>query len=114
MSFDRLLHTLGHSRYDRLPVVDDNGELVGVVQYADVAHVLLDPALRSLIVARDIATQEHFVLKPSDTLQKALGELKAHPDHTYLLVVDDENPQKLVGVVRHNDVLSAQRRLKRH
>ena len=33
--FDGILKTLGHSRYDRLPVVDADGRLVGVIQYRD-------------------------------------------------------------------------------
>jgi len=112
IDFDGILKTLGHSRYDRLPVVDDNGDLLGVIQYKDVSKVLLDPLLKNLIVAKDIANQEHFLLTPQDSLSKAMEELREHPDHTYMLVVDKDNPQKLIGTVRQNDVLSAQRRIK--
>jgi Kef-type K+ transport system membrane component KefB/CBS domain-containing protein len=110
MGFDGILKAFGHSRYDRLPVVDDRSELVGVVQYSDVSEVLFDPGLRNLVVARDIATQEHLLLTPEDTLQTAMDGLGANPDHTYLLVVEPDNPRRLIGTVRYNDVLSAQRR----
>ena len=63
-------------------------------------------------MAGDIVTEEHLLLTPVDNLEKAMNELRAHPDHTYLLVVDEDYPKKLVGVVRHNDVLSVQRRIK--
>ncbi len=109
--FDSVLNTLGHSRYDRLPVVDAEGDLVGVIQYADISEVLFDPMLRRVVVAGDIATKAQLLLTPEDTLDVAMNELRAHPDHTYLLVVEKENRRKLVGVVRHNDVLSAQRKL---
>ncbi len=111
VSFNAVLRTFGHSRYDRLPVVDDEQNLVGVIQYSDVSEILVDDMLKNLVVARDIATQEHLLLTPNDTLEKAMNDLREHPDHTYMLVVDDKDPRKLLGVVRHNDVLSVQRRI---
>ena len=110
VNFDGVLKAFGHTRYDRLPVVDDEGRFKGVIKYADVSEVLFDPSLRNLIVAGDIASDQHPELTPRDNLQKAMDELKAHPDASYLLVVDEDNADKLVGVVRHNDVLSVQRR----
>jgi CBS domain-containing protein len=108
--FDEVLKALGHSRYDRLPVVGPDKELVGVIQYADVAEVLFEPGLKNLVVAGDIATQEHLLLTPEDNLETAMKALREHPDHSYLLVVDKENPKLLIGVVRHNDLLAVQRR----
>lgn len=110
-SFDVVLKTLGHSRYDRLPVIDTNKELQGVIQYSDISEILFEPSLRNLILAGDIATQDPFLLKPTDTLEKAMAELRIHPDHTYLLVVDANKPKELIGVVRQNDILSAQRKI---
>jgi len=110
VNFDGVLRAFGHTRYDRLPVVDDEGRFLGVIKYADVSEVLFDPSLRNLIVAGDLASDQHPELTPGDNLQKAMDELKAHPDASYLLVVDEDNADKLVGVVRHNDVLSVQRR----
>ena len=107
--FDEVLKNLGHSRYDRLPIVNDQDELIGVIQYQDIAEVLFDPSLRNLVVAGDIATEPHFLLTPEDTLERAMDFLKDHPDHSYLLVVDKQNRKNLAGVVRHNDVLSTQR-----
>ena len=108
--FDEVLRALGHSRYDRLPVVNADKELTGVIQYSDIAEVLFDPGLRNLLVAGDIATQEHLLLTPRDNLETAMKALQEHPDHSYLLVVDNANPKLLVGVVRHNDLLAVQRR----
>jgi Kef-type K+ transport system membrane component KefB/CBS domain-containing protein len=108
--FDDVLRIIGHSRYDRLPVVNGQKELEGVISYADVSSVLFEDSLRHLLVAGDIATPATLLLNPEDTLEKAMNELKNHPDHSYLLVVDKDNPKKISGVVRHNDVLSAQRR----
>lgn len=107
-SFNEVLKALGHSRYDSLPVVNDRGELVGVIKYTDIANILYDPGLRNLVVADEITTQRYVRLTPQDTLDRAMAALKKHPNDAYLFVVDKDNPKKLVGVVRHNDVLSTQ------
>ena len=105
--FDEVLKTLGHSRYDRLPVVNDQDELVGVINYADIADTPVEPNLRHLVVANDIAMNVRLVLTPEDSLEKAMAELKNHPNYLYLLVVEKDNPKALAGIVRRNDVLSA-------
>lgn len=111
--FDEVLKTLGHSRYDRLPVVNQEKELTGVIQYSDIEEILFEPSLRNLVVAGDIATQEHLLLTPDDNLETAMKALREHPDHSYLLVVEKDNPRHLIGVVRHNDLLSVQRRTRK-
>jgi hypothetical protein len=35
-----------------------------------------------------------------------MAALKKHPGNTWLVVVDKNDPKKLLGMVRHNDVLS--------
>jgi Kef-type K+ transport system membrane component KefB/CBS domain-containing protein len=109
--FNEVLKALEHSRYDSLPVVNEQNELVGVIKYADIADALYDPILRNLVVADEMTTQRYLKLTPEDTLEKAMAALKDHPNDTYLFVVDKDNSKKLVGVVRHNDLLSAQMRL---
>ena len=105
--FDEVLKALGHSRYDRLPVVNDQNELVGVIKYADIANTLFDPNLRNLVVADNITTNVRLMLNPEDSLEKAMAALKNYPNDTYFLVVEQSNPKSLVGIVRHNDLLSA-------
>lgn len=107
--FEEVLHALGRTRYDRLPVVDDEGHLVGVIRYQDVSELLFDPDLRDLVVASDMASEAGVVLKSTETLEAALDALRAHQDQTTLLVVDDADQRRPVGVLRHNDVLAAYR-----
>jgi len=109
--FNEVLKALGHSRYDRLPVINEQNELIGVIKYADIANTLYDPSLRNLVVADEITSEKFLKLTPEDTLERAMNALKDHPNDAYLFVVDNDNPKKLVGVVRHNDLLSTQMRL---
>jgi Kef-type K+ transport system membrane component KefB/predicted transcriptional regulator len=104
--FDEVLKALGHSRYDQLPVVNRQNELVGVIKYADIADTLFEPGLRHIVVAGDITTRVTLNLTPDDTIESAMAALKNHPSDTWLVVVDKNDPKKLLGMVRHNDVLS--------
>jgi len=105
--FDEVVKTLGNSRFDGVPVVNERDELVGVVKYADVADTLFDPGLRHLVVAAEIATDGYLRLNPEDKLKTAMLALKSHPRATFLLVVAQDNPIKLVGIVSHTDLLAA-------
>ncbi len=105
--FDEVVKTLSHSRYGRMPVVNDNNELIGVIKYTDIADTIFDPSLNDLVVAAEIASDKFPRLSPEDTLKTAMLALKDHPKEAYLLVVAANDPCKLVGIVSHNDLLAA-------
>ena len=111
LPFSGLLQLLGHTRYDRIPVLDKNGKLVGQVSYADISNMLFDEALASLVVARDLITPDPLYLRSTDTLETALALFSENPDVTYVPVVDPEDAKRLLGVVRQNDVIAACRKL---
>ncbi|MFH2057501.1 MAG: cation:proton antiporter [Pseudomonadota bacterium] len=104
--FDEVLKALGRSRYDQLPVVNRQNELLGTIKYADIADTLFEPGLRHIVVAGDITTRITLKLTPEDTIETAMKALKKYPSETWLVVVDKDDPKKLMGMVRHNDVLS--------
>lgn len=87
---------------------NDRDELVGLVQYADVADTLFDPGLRHLVVAAEIAGDAFLRLTPDDTLKTAMLALKRHPEAPFLLVVAPDDRSKLVGIVSHSDLQAAQ------
>ncbi|MBU1239692.1 cation:proton antiporter [Myxococcota bacterium] len=107
LGFDQLLKTMGHSRYDRLPVVNDKKHLIGVIHYADIADVLFVEELRGLVVARDIAVPTLARLTENDTLEHALDVFRKYPHVSYLFVYSSKDGKSLAGVLRHNDVLSS-------
>ena len=108
--FNEVVRALSHSRYDRMPVVNDRNELVGVIKYADITGTVFDPCLRNLVVAAELATDAFLSLTPEDTIKKAVRALADHPQETHLLVVDKAKPRRLVGIVSHNDLLTTHTR----
>lgn len=107
MHFDDVLKTMGHSRYDRLPVVDGENNLVGIIHYSDISNVLFVEDLRQLVVARDIAVPPVAKLLDSDPLENAMDAFRQHPNISYLFIVSSQDGKKLAGVLRHNDALCA-------
>lgn len=107
MDFDSLLKTMGHSRYDRLPVIDSHDNLVGIIHYSDISNVLFIEELRQLVVARDISVPIIAELAEDDSLEKAMDVFHSHPNISYLFIVSSKDRKKLAGVLRHNDALSA-------
>lgn len=112
MAFNELLHHIAHSRYDRFPVVDNQGDFVGVIDYEDIRDILFDATLSQLVVALDLVKKVALVTYPDSTLGDVLQLFNQHKDITYLPVVETLNPTKLVGMVSQNDVLATFRRIK--
>lgn len=110
--FQEVLRQIAHSRYDRFPIVDRNGNFKGVIDYSDIRDVLFDPSLTTLIVAIDLVKPEPLAIRPNQTLGEVLEIFKLHKDISYLPVVDEESGHRLLGIISQNDVLAAFRRLK--
>jgi CIC family chloride channel protein len=89
-----------------LPVVDGGGRLVGMVSLTDLRR---GAALRDNVGApcvRDIMTESPVTAYPDDSLNTVLRRM-APRDLSRLPVVPREEPQRLLGVVRRNDVVRA-------
>jgi Kef-type K+ transport system membrane component KefB len=110
-SFQDLLHTIAHSRYDRFPVVDDRNNFIGIINYTDIRNLLFDQSLANLLVARDLVSTPHHSIAPEITLKEALKTLQKKRNISYFPVVDPQKPEKLLGILSQNDVLAAFRSL---
>ncbi len=110
-NFQELLQLIAHSRYDRFPVIDDERNFVGMINYTEVRNLLFDPSLSDLLVAKDLASASHHSIPPDTPLREALKTFQKKRNISYFPVVDPENPKKLLGILSQNDVLSAFRRL---
>lgn len=105
--FNKLLRFISHSRYDRFPVVDHAGRFVGIIDYTEIRNLLFDPELAKLVVASDLLIPNHHALSPDQSLRDALVTMRRHRQISYFPVLDPENPDQLLGVLRQNDVLAA-------
>lgn len=110
-NFQELLRMIAHSRYDRFPVVDDERNFVGMINYTEIRNLLFDPDLSGLLVAKDLVTSTISPIPPDTPLREALKTFKKKRNISYFPVIDPEHPKKLLGILSQNDVLAAFRKL---
>lgn len=87
-----------------VPVLDDEGRLVGMVRDTEVTAIFVarEPFVGRYRLVRDIMHVPPFTVKPQEKLQAATRKMFA--DGTRILaVVDDEGG--LIGIVTRNDII---------
>ncbi|MCE5301786.1 MAG: chloride channel protein [Planctomycetaceae bacterium] len=89
-----------------LPVVNETGRLLGVVNLEEAFLATQSPSLDSLVVAADMMLSDVEPLTPDDTLDQA-QELFVENDLLALPVVDDLDHRTVLGVVRRFDIANA-------
>ncbi len=105
MSAEELAGLFAQTHHHGFPVLDERGELFGIVTIQDLNRALARPDFARLRV-RDIATHPPVVAYPDETMWDALRRM-APRDLSRLPVVTRENPKKLVGLLRRRDILKA-------
>ncbi len=103
-TFDDVLHFIEKSIYAHFPVVHADGTFAGVIHFADVRHVIYDPAVRNLITAIDLADSATTVV-PSHMLISELFEVFHRENSSLLPVVEQTGSKRVIGVVEQRDVL---------
>ncbi len=91
-----------------IPVVNEAGELTGIVSIHDVRPVLLEERITHIVTVADIATENVIVLKPEDDLNAAM-ERFAIKDIEEIPVVRADS-KSIIGMVRRKDVIEAYNR----
>jgi len=102
MPLPELLRVALKSEFRQIPVVDDQGRLVGILGAGDLAAVPDDPDLRRLLVARDLMREDPLHVHPDDTLLTALERFEQR-DVEALPVVDRE--RHVLGMITQGAVL---------
>jgi CIC family chloride channel protein len=105
MSVEELAQRFDSTRHHGFPVLDENGELCGVVTLRDLEEALHRGHVEALKV-EDIATASPLTAYPDEPLWAALKRLGVR-DLGRLPVVDRRDPRRLVGVLRRRDVIRA-------
>jgi CIC family chloride channel protein len=88
------------------PVVDDHGQLSGVISMQDVKNILHDKDLRLSNTVGDICTRDVITLTPDDNLYTAmtLFDVKGIEE---IPVVESHNDRWVLGMLKRRDVLAA-------
>jgi len=102
-TYQRVVDFIERSHDETLPVVDEQGVVVGVISYAELRDEHFDPGLGPLVRATDLAMTSFPNLHPETPAIDAWREfLQCSAD--CLPVVSSERPRRLIGVVRRRDL----------
>ena len=91
-------------------VTDHEGDMVGMVTFADLKSWLLDSSLDQVVVAEEVANKDVQTLSESDSLLDAIDILDSEA-FEQMPVTAKDNPKKVLGIVSRNAVFSTYHKL---
>lgn len=91
-------------------VIDDEGDMVGIVTFDDLKEWLLDPALDKAVVAAEVANRNVRTLSESGSLLDAIRVFDRE-SFEQMPVVARDNPHKVLGILSRNAVFSTYHKL---
>jgi CIC family chloride channel protein len=102
----KLTERIAAGKYNSFPVVNDQGDLVGVLSFLDYHDILFNRDLDHLVVAGELATRSVVTVSVEDSLFTALDRITSK-DFSILPVVDSANPRVIRGILTRRDIISA-------
>jgi predicted transcriptional regulator len=90
--------------FNGVPVVDDNGAVVGIVTAIDILKAIQGGKKLNAMLARDIMTPNPSTIKRDAPLEEIIRIL-VEKEIVLVPVVEDDNNNKLIGVVARLDIL---------
>jgi CBS domain containing-hemolysin-like protein len=84
-------------------VVDEAGDSVGMIHFADLRDMIYDPQMRNLVTAVDLAAPQDYV--PADMPLSELLETFRRRDVGSLVVVQSRENRRVLGLVEQRDLL---------
>lgn len=106
MTLRDLLVKFAHSRQRCFPVVDENQKLIGVVDGSDLRHTISEAGfVDQLIIAKELSANPP-TLTPQEDLYSVVNKMVASR-HDELVVVDEGDPRKVIGILSRSDLVAA-------
>ncbi len=102
-TFKRVVDFIERSHDDMLPVVDEDGTVVGMISYSDLHDEHFDPGLGPLVRATDLVLTSFPILHPDDSAMDAWKEFKQSNADCFPVVTRDR-PHRLLAVIRRRDL----------
>ncbi|MZG52617.1 MAG: chloride channel protein [Nitrospinae bacterium] len=109
MPFRKILETISYSKNFYFPVVNDKGEMSGILSFHMVREMIFEEDLGDLVVANDLSVKPVKSLTPDNNLNQAM-ELFAQLDVEQLPVVHNNDIKRVIGMVNRGEVVAAYNR----
>ena len=99
---EELLSIMTRHHHMGYPIVNEKGELIGIVTFEDVSKV--PASKRSKTLAKEIAHKKLVTVNTDASAMEVYEKMDKHKIGR-ILVVDKENPKKLLGIITKTDIL---------
>ncbi len=100
-----MLRQFADSEHSAFPVIDEKGELTGVIDGRELRALIEEPGLGGLIVASEIA-HEPVTVTSDEALLSAVKKLVG-ARYEELIVVAADDPKKAIATMSRNDLITA-------
>ena len=109
MPFRKILETISYSKNFYFPVLDNKGDMTGILSFSDIREVIFEEQLGDLLVAGELANQKVIALTPQQNLNDAM-EMFSQLDVDQLPVVRSEDKLKVIGMLNRGDMMASYNR----
>ncbi len=103
MALPDFVRYVTNSHHVHFPVVNREGEMVGIVSMQDLRDLLLDRDVWPYVVVGELARRDVLSVKGSDTLFDAMKRISSLGIEE-IPVVDEDDPSRVVGMLKRSDL----------
>lgn len=104
-TYGKLKKIFTHSSAECFPVYNDLGLLIGAVHWDHARSIVFEEGLEDFLIAQDLMAPLQTIT-PGDNFYDALMKFM-ETNAEELLVIDAENPNLVLGVLKHDDLIAA-------
>jgi len=109
MPFRKILETISYSKNFYFPVLDNRGDMTGILSFSDIREVIFEEQLGDLLIAGELANTKVYSLTPQQNLNEAM-EIFSQLDVDQLPVVRSEDKLKVIGMLTRGDMMASYNR----
>ena len=109
MPFRKILEAISYSKNFYFPVLDNKGDMTGILSFSDIREVIFEEQLGDLLVAGELANPKVISLTPQQNLNEAM-EIFSQLDVDQLPVVRSEDKLKVIGMLTRSEMMASYNR----
>ena len=109
MTLRQFTEYLSTTKSTNFPLVNNEGELTGILSVQDFMGVVFEQELMDIVVVKELATLEVTTVLEDENLDQAMQKI-GYRNIEQLPVVDRATGKRLVGIVSRRDMISAYNR----
>ncbi len=106
MPFKKILDFIKASKYTNFPVLDREGNLIGIISFDNIRDIVFEEGLEDIVVARELVDEHLVTLTPDKSLLDA-AEVFGMTEVEMIPVVEPDNDKKMIGIITRRDVMKA-------